>query len=513
MQVTNSMQNTPYSPEPARNTDVHDYQNVCTENKGYVTVFIGGVNITLKDHEVKKILENYAQIEEVQLINRKNSTLNRGFGFVMVKNLEEAYKIINEEITILGKRVDTYIAQSRKDTKINANESRMKKVFVGGLNRNTKDIHLKELFSKYGVLKRAYVIIDSITGDSRCFGFLEYEDPKVAQKVTDLKHFWLHDHMVETKFMLLKKEIFEHGKYLDEDYIRKKAYHDYNQKQTFNCRPEGELPLPMSMHNISPHHNVHAYPNHPNQCRPNPHNYYEYDQQYDHSYSYIPSTPPHHQMPFNQNFVHPNYQQSPYNHDNYYNSGKNYYNNDNNENLFFNNERRPVQQYYQQANQNAYHQEQQQNYYDYYNQQHYYQDQQNYYYDQNGQSNNDVNGHYQNQNSYDQQYYDDSYYDQYNQNHDYNVKVEYNAEDYYCENNREINGDEDRDFSGKGLNANLSKNQTKTNMGNTAKKTSSRNSSEDTNDTEQAKKVMEDGAEEKRSKVSGKDVKSSEGNE
>lgn len=78
---------------------------------------------------------------------------------------------------------------------------------MGGLNPVTRDIDLRDFFDQFGKLNRAYVIHDSKTKKSRCFGFLEFDAEESARAVLNIKNFEIHGHIIEVKFMLLKKEI------------------------------------------------------------------------------------------------------------------------------------------------------------------------------------------------------------------------------------------------------------------------------------------------------------------
>jgi len=51
----------------------------------------------------------------------------------------------------------------------------VKKVFVGGIGQDTTDAHLREYFSKYGLVHTASVMTDKVTGNSRGFGFVVFE--------------------------------------------------------------------------------------------------------------------------------------------------------------------------------------------------------------------------------------------------------------------------------------------------------------------------------------------------
>jgi cold-inducible RNA-binding protein len=57
-----------------------------------------------------------------------------------------------------------------------------KKLFVGGLPWATTNDDLKQLFSQAGAVATATVITDKMTGRSRGFGFVEFENDEDADK-------------------------------------------------------------------------------------------------------------------------------------------------------------------------------------------------------------------------------------------------------------------------------------------------------------------------------------------
>ena len=56
------------------------------------------------------------------------------------------------------------------------------KLYVGNLSYSTDKDGLERIFSEYGTLVSATVIVDKQTGNSKGFGFVEFEDDTCAQK-------------------------------------------------------------------------------------------------------------------------------------------------------------------------------------------------------------------------------------------------------------------------------------------------------------------------------------------
>lgn len=67
-----------------------------------------------------------------------------------------------------------------------------KKLYVGNLNFNTTDKELEGIFSEFGKINSASVVVDRYTNKSRGFGFVEFAedaDAKRAKEATDGKEF------------------------------------------------------------------------------------------------------------------------------------------------------------------------------------------------------------------------------------------------------------------------------------------------------------------------------------
>jgi RNA recognition motif-containing protein len=58
-------------------------------------------------------------------------------------------------------------------------------IYVSNLGFNVQDADLKSLFTKYGEVSSAKVIMDKITNQGRGFGFVEMPDEAAAQKAVN----------------------------------------------------------------------------------------------------------------------------------------------------------------------------------------------------------------------------------------------------------------------------------------------------------------------------------------
>ena len=62
------------------------------------------------------------------------------------------------------------------------------KLYVGSLPYSLSDEELKEIFSAYGTVVSARIIIDKMTGRSKGFGFVEFASSDDAQKAIEATH-------------------------------------------------------------------------------------------------------------------------------------------------------------------------------------------------------------------------------------------------------------------------------------------------------------------------------------
>ena len=84
-------------------------------------------------------------------------------------------------------------------------DERLKKLFVGGLNRETTDDTLKAYFESYGDLTDCVVIIDKNTKASRGFGYVTYSDKNsIIQVLNDKKE---KAHSIDGKEVEVKRAI------------------------------------------------------------------------------------------------------------------------------------------------------------------------------------------------------------------------------------------------------------------------------------------------------------------
>lgn len=112
-----------------QNTDNNTRVNTASE---YINLFVGGVPLLFDERQLKECLESICPIEKVNIIRYNGHTENRGFGFVLVNSLEDAHKLISQDVKIDNKKIDIYIAKTREEIQSETENLSLKRLFIGG---------------------------------------------------------------------------------------------------------------------------------------------------------------------------------------------------------------------------------------------------------------------------------------------------------------------------------------------------------------------------------------------
>jgi len=168
-------------------------------------------------------------------------------------------------------------------------------IFVGHLPRELDDNYLVRLFEPFANLISAKVYVDKKTKQSRCFGFVSYEDPDSARRAIQYRHgYQVMDKMMDVKLKIQTKQ-HQQNPYF--------SYYDgYNQMGGKFHHGHPPPPPPgygYPMDNMQSYygmgHHPHHHHHHPPPPPPEFHGYGQYRQWPPHSWdpSMMTQKPPH----------------------------------------------------------------------------------------------------------------------------------------------------------------------------------------------------------------------------
>lgn len=96
--------------------------------------------------------------------------------------------------------------------------SNNRKIFVGGLKWETTQDALVSYFEDYGHVIDVVIMKDAISSKSRGFGFVQFEDPTVADSVVNKSH------MIEGKSVDVKRAVPRDGSAAQNDNTSEKIF-------------------------------------------------------------------------------------------------------------------------------------------------------------------------------------------------------------------------------------------------------------------------------------------------
>lgn len=193
-------------------------------------VFVGGLG-DINEQDLEDYFGQFGTLDEVVVMRNNVKKINRGFGFVIFKDRRIAESVCTQKHEFKGRVVEAKLAVppvydedkecqrlSRRMTEAvllsprdnsastggsgksaRQTSSMEGKVFVGGLGVDVNEDDLEEYFGQYGSLDDVAVMRNKMTRKSRGFGFVIFEDRKIAHSVCAAHKHKLKGRIVEAK--------------------------------------------------------------------------------------------------------------------------------------------------------------------------------------------------------------------------------------------------------------------------------------------------------------------------
>lgn len=167
-------------------------------------LFVGGLLHTTDDARLKEYYSTWGVVEAAVVVKNESGN-SRCFGFVTFSDPGAAIAACKEKPhEIDGKVVDAKPAVSKYQSGSN-DPTPVKKLFVGGVNRNVDESQLSEYFSSFGPVVEAIIMRDRETGTSRGFGFITFEDESVVENIIASSPHTVGSYPIDVKKALPKK--------------------------------------------------------------------------------------------------------------------------------------------------------------------------------------------------------------------------------------------------------------------------------------------------------------------
>nr|XP_046261659.1 heterogeneous nuclear ribonucleoprotein A0-like [Scatophagus argus] len=176
-------------------------------------LFVGGLNVETTDDGLRKYFEQYGTLDDCVVVMNQQFGRSRCFGFITYSTPEEADAAMAANPHVVeGHNVELKRAISREDANNPDILANVKKIFVGGVKDHIEADNLTEYFSQFGVVEKAEIISDKLTGKKRGFGFVFFEDTDSATKAVLTRFHTIGGNKVEVKKALTKQEMSTGGR-------------------------------------------------------------------------------------------------------------------------------------------------------------------------------------------------------------------------------------------------------------------------------------------------------------
>ncbi|WOG94785.1 hypothetical protein DCAR_0314082 [Daucus carota subsp. sativus] len=142
-----------------------------------VKLFVGQVPKQMKEEELIELFEQFAVVEEVNIIKDKITRASRGCCFLICPSREEADKAVNgchNKKTLPGAASPLQVKYADGEL-----ERLEHKLFIGMLPKNVTEVEVSDLFSQYGDIKDLQILRGSQQTSKGC-AFLKYETKEQA---------------------------------------------------------------------------------------------------------------------------------------------------------------------------------------------------------------------------------------------------------------------------------------------------------------------------------------------
>lgn len=151
-------------------------------------LFLGGLSFFITQADLNNYFSQFGELKEVKLVIDKITKKSKCYGFVIFERKSSLRRVLaSQPHELKGRVVDCQIAKGKVEKNNFEEEINDKKLFVGGLPKQTTNQDLQNYFSQFGYLEKAYVILDYSGQYCRGYGYVIFELVETRDEVVSIK--------------------------------------------------------------------------------------------------------------------------------------------------------------------------------------------------------------------------------------------------------------------------------------------------------------------------------------
>ncbi|KOM48992.1 hypothetical protein LR48_Vigan07g269600 [Vigna angularis] len=164
---------------------MYSHRDPSIRKSGTANIFIKNLDKAIDHKALHDTFSSFGHILSCKIAT-DGSGLSKGYGFVQFDNEESAQNAIDKLNGMLINDKQVYVGPFlRKQDRENAlSKTKFNNVYVKNLSDSTTDEELKKIFGEHGTITSAVVMRDA-DGKSKCFGFVNFENPDDAAKAVE----------------------------------------------------------------------------------------------------------------------------------------------------------------------------------------------------------------------------------------------------------------------------------------------------------------------------------------
>ncbi|KAJ0685854.1 hypothetical protein HanLR1_Chr11g0407761 [Helianthus annuus] len=174
---------TPLNGKPIRIMYSHRDPSVRKSSSG--NIFIKNLDKAIDQKALHDTFSTFGNILSCKIAT-DSAGQSKGYGFVQYDSEEAAQKAIEKLNGMLLNDKQVYVGPflRKQERELAVDKSKFTNIYVKNMSESTTDEDLNKIFSEYGTVTSAVVMKDA-DGNSKCFGFVNFENAEDAAKAVD----------------------------------------------------------------------------------------------------------------------------------------------------------------------------------------------------------------------------------------------------------------------------------------------------------------------------------------